>query len=57
MIKKLLTFIFEPLRAFSNRNFAEKLSLFYQKNKWISVFLALLITLVIVFFTYVFPNL
>lgn len=57
MIKKLLTLIFEPLRAFSNRNFAEKLSAFYAKNKWISVFLALLITLVVVFFAYVFPNL
>ncbi len=57
MIKKILTLIFEPIRAFSNRNFAEKLSIYYSKNKWIAFVLSLLITLVIFTLAYVLPNL
>ncbi|MFH0767664.1 MAG: hypothetical protein ABH890_05910 [Bacillota bacterium] len=57
MIKKVLALIFEPLRSFSNRNFAEKLSVFYHKNKWIAYVLAILLTAIMVFLAYILPNL
>ncbi len=57
MIKKLFITIIEPLKSFANRNFAEKLSVFYHKNKWISYVIALLITLILLFLNYVLPNL
>jgi hypothetical protein len=52
-IKKILTFIFEPLRAFANRNLAEKTAAFFSKNKWMIYLVSFLITLVVLFITYV----
>jgi len=52
-IKKILTFIFEPLRAFANRNIAEKTSTFFSKNKWMIYVVSFLITLVVLVITYV----
>ncbi len=57
MIKKLLLFIFEPIRALSNRQFAEKAEGFFAKNKWAIYVLSLWITLLIVFLVYIFPYL
>ena len=57
MIKKFFTIIIEPLKSFANRNFAEKLSVFYHKHKWISYLLAFLATIVLLVLNYVLPNL
>jgi len=52
MLKKLLTLIFEPLRAFANRNLAEKTSMFFQKNKWMTYVLSVVITVIIILMFY-----
>jgi len=57
MIKKFFFIIIEPLKSFANRNFAEKLSVFYHKHKWISYLLAFLATIVLLVLNYVLPNL
>lgn len=53
IIKKILTLIFEPLRAFANRNIAEKTSSFFNKNKWMIYVVSFLITLAVLFITYI----
>lgn len=52
-LKRILTLIFEPLRAFANRNLAEKTSSFFNKNKWMIYVVSFLITLLVLFITYV----
>ncbi len=52
-LKRILTLIFEPLRAFANRNLAEKTSSFFSKNKWMIYVVSFLITLFVLFITYV----
>ena len=52
-LKRILTLVFEPLRAFANRNLAEKTSSFFNKNKWMIYVVSFLITLIILFITYV----
>lgn len=52
-IKSILTFIFEPLRAFANRNIAEKVSTYFSKNKWMIYVVSFIITLLIILITYV----
>jgi hypothetical protein len=54
MLKKILTLIFEPLKAFANRNLAEKISMFFSKNKWMTYLLSVLITIIVVLMFYVF---
>jgi hypothetical protein len=56
-MKKLLTLIFEPIKAFSNRNVAEKISQFFSKNKWLAYVVALVATLTLFVLYYVLPNL
>ncbi len=53
LFKKILTFIFEPLKAFANRNIAEKISSFFFKNKWMIYVLSAIITLLILTITYI----
>jgi len=57
MLKKFLTLVFEPLKAFSNRNIAEKTSNYFNKNKWLAYVISFLITLAIMLFKYVIPGL
>lgn len=52
-LKTILTFIFEPLKAFANRNLAEKTSTFFNKNKWMIYVVSLIFTLLIIIITYV----
>jgi len=52
MIKKILTLLFEPLKAFANRNLAEKISIYFNKNKWMTYVIALIFTLIIIFLGY-----
>ena len=52
MIKKILTLLFEPLKAFANRNLAEKISTYFSKNKWMTYVIALVFTLIIIFLGY-----
>ena len=52
-LKRILTLVFEPLRTFANRNLAEKTSSFFNKNKWMIYVVSFLITLIILFITYV----
>ncbi|MDO9629186.1 MAG: hypothetical protein Q7I99_04725 [Acholeplasmataceae bacterium] len=52
MIKKLWTLFFEPLKAFANRNLAEKVSLYFNKNRWMTYVVALIFTLIIIFLGY-----
>jgi len=56
MIKKILVLIFEPIRALSNRTFAEKAESFFAKNKWAIYVLSLLVTAIILFLVYFLPN-
>ncbi len=56
-MNRLIALIIEPLKTFSNRNFAERLSALYSKNKWIAYVLSLLITIVILGLAYIIPNL
>lgn len=56
-MKKLFYLIIEPLKAFANRNFAEKLSTIYNKNKWIAYVLSIILTIVVLFLAYIIPNL
>jgi hypothetical protein len=52
-IKNILTFIFEPLKAFANRNLAEKVSTYFNKNKWMIYVVSFMITILIILITYV----
>lgn len=52
-LKKILTLIFEPLKALSNRNIAEKTSSYFNKNKWMIYVVSFLITLLVLFITYI----
>ena len=54
MLKKLFTLIFEPLKAFANRNLAEKIAMFFSKNKWMTYVLSVVITVIILLMFYVF---
>jgi len=56
MLKKFLTLIFEPLKAFSNRNIAEKTATYFNKNKWLAYVVSIVITLAILVIKYVIPN-
>lgn len=56
MMKKLVTLIFEPFKFFASRNFAEKLSVYLTKNPVVVVIISIIVTLTIIFFTYIFPN-
>ncbi|MDY0075242.1 MAG: hypothetical protein WC992_04320 [Acholeplasmataceae bacterium] len=53
ILRKIITLIFEPLKALSNRNIAEKTSSYFAKNKWMVYVLAFVITMAILFITYV----
>ena len=57
MLKKIWTLLFEPLKAFANRNLAEKVSNYFSKNKWMTYVIALIFTLIIIFIGYTIPNL
>lgn len=56
-MKRILSFFFEPIKFFANRKFAEKLSVYLSKKPVVIAFISFLITLLIIFFTYIFPNL
>jgi hypothetical protein len=56
MIKRILLGIVEPLKALSNRKFAEKAAEFFEKNNWAVYVLSLLITLTVMFLVYILPN-
>jgi hypothetical protein len=57
MFKKLLNIILEPLKAFANRNFAEKTAIYFSKNKWMIYVLSFLLTVLMLVLFYVVPNL
>ncbi len=57
MLKKIWTLFFEPLKAFANRNLAEKISTYFTKNKWMTYIIALIFTLIIIFIGYTIPGL
>jgi hypothetical protein len=57
MFKKLLNILLEPLKAFANRNFAEKTAIYFSKNKWMVYVLSVIVTLVMLALFYVVPNL
>jgi t-SNARE complex subunit (syntaxin) len=52
-LKKILTLLFEPLKAFANRNLAEKTSAFFYKNKWMIYVVSFIITMLVLVITYV----
>jgi len=55
-MKKILTLFVEPLKFFASRNFAEKVSVYFSKNKIMTYFVSFLITAIIIFFAYILPN-
>jgi hypothetical protein len=55
-MKRLLTLIVEPLKFFASRNFAEKVSVYFSKNKGMTYLVAFFITMIIIFFAYILPN-
>lgn len=57
MIKKIILSLLEPLKALSNRSFAEKAAQFFEKQKWATYVLSFLLTTIILFLVYVLPNL
>lgn len=57
MIRKLFKLIIEPLNYLANRKFAEKTSVYFSKNKWVSYVVALFFTLIILVLMYIIPNL
>jgi hypothetical protein len=57
MIKKIVTLFVQPLKFFASRNFAEKVSVYFSKNKFMLYAASLIITLVIVFLYYILPEL
>jgi len=57
IIKKFLTFIIEPLNFLANRKLAEKTSVYFAKNKWVSYVVALVFTILILLLMYLIPNL
>lgn len=56
MFKKLLNIFLEPLKAFANRNFAEKTAIYFAKNKWMIHVISVLVTLIMLALFYVVPN-
>jgi membrane protein YdbS with pleckstrin-like domain len=57
MIKKVLSYIFNPLKMVANKDIAEKIYLFCNKNKWVSYVTAFAITVFFVLWVYIIPNL
>jgi hypothetical protein len=57
MFKKLLNIILEPLKAFANRNFAEKTAIYFSKNKWMIYVLSFILTMLMLVLFYVVPHL
>jgi hypothetical protein len=57
MFKKLLNILLEPLKAFANRNFAEKTAVYFSKNKWMIYVLSVIVTIIMLALFYVVPNL
>ena len=55
-MKKLVTMLFEPFKFFANRSVAEKLSVYLSKNPALVVIISIFVTLTLIFFTYIFPN-
>jgi hypothetical protein len=55
-MKRLFTLIVEPLKFFASKNFAEKASVYFNKNKAMTFLVAFVITLMIIFFAYILPN-
>ncbi len=53
MIKKLLSFIFEPTRLFGSRDISGKFVSFFSRFPWMVYFLAFIITTAILYFKYV----
>lgn len=52
-MKKILSFFLEPIKAFSNRQVAEKTANYYHKHPWIAYVIALIITVVLILLNYV----
>lgn len=52
MLKKIFSFILEPLKIFSHRGLSEKISSFLTKHPYIVYIGSLLIVIVVVFFSY-----
>jgi hypothetical protein len=55
-MKKLFTLIVEPLKFFASRNFAEKVSVYFSKHRVMTYLVAFVITVIIIFFSYILPN-
>lgn len=56
-MKKILDFILQPFNYLSGKQGAEKISVFISKNKYLVYVISFVITLAIIFFMYIFPNL
>lgn len=55
-MKKFFDILLEPLKAFASRDFAEKLSVFLNRRKFLLYVIAAVITLLAVYVHYIHPN-
>ena len=55
-MKKVLLAIFQPLKFFAGRQFAEKVSIYFTKHKAMLYVLSFVITLAIIFIVYILPE-
>lgn len=51
-MKKLIEFIFEPIKAFASRNISEKISNFFNRRSFYVYVATTIVTLVIIYFKY-----
>jgi hypothetical protein len=56
MLKKIAKLIFEPLNFLANRNFAEKIFIYFNKNKGVSYVVAVIFTIILFILFYIIPN-
>lgn len=56
-MKRILTFIFDPLRMFSSRRISDKTVSYFEKRPFLTALISLLITLIIIVLIYSNPTL
>ena len=57
ILKTIIGILTEPFKYLNNKNLGEKVTTFFNAHKFMYYLLATIITLVILFFIFVFPNL
>lgn len=56
LFKKIIHFLFEPVRFLGSRDLSDKIVQFFDRHKWLYFVVALIISLAAVFVKYIYPE-